>query len=240
MPKFFIGDENIGDGTIEILGDDARHIARSLRMAVGDEITVSNGRGTLFFCRLTLIRDERCECEIISQETENIATRVTLFMAYPKGDKLETIVQKAVELGACRIVPFTSSRCIKHPRAEREAKQTERLLRIAVEAAKQCGAATLPEISSALSFDEMLKEAKASELALFCYENEKARMLKDTLSAGVGSISVIVGSEGGFSPEEAQKAEVAGLIPVSLGRRILRCETAPLYALSVICALLEL
>lgn len=239
MPRFFVSPEQIENGKITVTDLDARHIARSLRMAVGDEICISDGGGRVFDCRLTLIRDELCECEILSEKCESGAPRVTLFMGYPKGDKLETVVQKAVELGAARIVPFESSRCIKHPKAEREAKQTERLSRIALEAAKQCGAASVAEVSSPVSFEEMLREARGAALALFCYENEKNLSLTEALSRGGESVSVVVGPEGGFSPEEARRAEEAGLLSVSLGRRILRCETAPLYALSVISALLE-
>lgn len=239
MPRFFVPPEQIDGNKITVTGTDARHIARSLRMAVGDGVCVTDGCGKVFDCRLTLIRDELCECEILNEKCEAGAPRVTLFMGYPKGDKLETVVQKAVELGAARIVPFESSRCIRRPKAEREAKQTERLARIAAEAAKQCGAAAVAEVSSPVSFEEMLKEAGKAELALFCYENEKTLSLAEALSRGGESVSVVVGPEGGFSPEEAMRAEEAGLLSVSLGRRILRCETAPLYALSVISALLE-
>ena len=235
MPRFFVSPEAIDENTIKITGDDARHIARSLRMAVGDGITVSDGCGAVFSCRLSLIRDELCECEIISKEAEEDSTRVTLFMGYPKGDKLELVVQKAVELGAFRIVPFLSSRCVKRPVADREQKQTERLLRIAAEAAKQCGADRAPEVSRPVSFEEMLAEAGSAELGIFCYEGEQERFIEDALSADrPRSVAVIVGPEGGFSPEEAALIEERGLVSVSLGKRILRCETAPLFALSVI------
>lgn len=235
MHRFFVSPEAIDENTVKIIGDDARHIARSLRMAVGDEITVSDGRGAVLSCRLSLIRDELCECEIISKKQQEDRARVTLFMGYPKGDKLELVVQKAVELGALRIVPFLSSRCVKRPVADREQKQTERLLRIAAEAAKQCGADRSPEVSRPLPFEEMLAEAGEAELGLFCYEDEQELFISDALSGErPQSICVIVGPEGGFSPEEAALIKARGLVSVSLGKRILRCETAPLFALSVI------
>ena len=247
MPRFFVLPENVNDHSLSILGDDARHIARSLRMAVGDELTVSDGVGTDYVCRLTRIRDERCDCEILTRAASDAepAVAVTLFMAYPKGDKLETVIQKAVELGACRVVPFTSSRCVKRPSAERAEQILPRLNRIAKEAAKQCGRAILPSVSPTLSFSEMLREACRSDLALFCYEGARGsakRSIKDALAnaASVASVAVIVGSEGGFSPEEAAAAEGAGALPVGLGRRILRCETAPLFALSAVCYHCEL
>ena len=157
-------------------------------------------------------------------------------MAYPKGDKLETVIQKSVELGASRIIPFESSRCIKRPKAEKQEKQTARLQRIAEEAAKQCGRSRLPEVTPPVSFREMLNVAKKADLALFCYENEKATTVKEALKSSTKpqSIAVIVGSEGGFSPEEAISAEESGVRSVTLGKRILRCETAPDYALTAI------
>ena len=244
MPRFFISKDNIDNDSLFIEGDDARHIARSLRMAVGDEITVSNGEGTEYTASLTRIRDERAEASIISSRPSPTepGVRITLFMAYPKGDKLETVVQKAVELGASRIVPFESSRCIKRPSSDKaEAKRT-RLARIAHEAAKQCGRGIIPEVSLPISFTEAVAEAARADLPLFCYEDESGRSIKDVLEGaeGVSTVSVTVGSEGGFSPEEARAAVDAGLISVGLGPRILRCETAPDYALSAISYRFEL
>ena len=237
MPRFFANSDNITSDTIRITGDDAYHIARSLRMAVGDSLTVSDGDGTDYLCTLTRIRDEECECQI----NEKLASgaepkiKISLFMAFPKGDKLETVVQKAVELGASEITPFESSRCIKRPKADKVDKQTARLTRIAHEAAKQSGRARLPKVNAPLSYSEMLSAATKSDLALFCYEDEEAMTIKAALrEKKCSSISVIVGSEGGFSPEEADKAREGGCVSVTLGPRILRCETAPDYALSAI------
>ncbi len=244
MPRFFVEPDVICEGTATVSGGDAYHIARSLRMAVGDEITLADGSGKEYLCRLTKIRDEECCAEILAEQisASESPAEITLYMAYPKSDKLELIIQKAVELGAAKIVPFESSRCIKRPKAEKIEKQTARLARIAEEAAKQCGRARLPIVREPISFKKMLDEAKTAELSLFCYEGCGTRSLKEALSAKAApsSISVIVGSEGGFSPEEAEAAETAGLTPVNLGPRILRCETAPMYALSAISYHLEL
>ena len=237
MPRFFIPTENLSENTLKITGNDARHIARSLRMAVGDEVTVCDMQGRTHTCRLTKIRDEECELDIISSEAKNTEppTRITLFMGYPKGDKLETVVQKAVELGCAKIVPFESSRCVKRPKADRQQKQTERLCRIAEEAAKQCGRAILPEVCEPVSFSLALELAKESELSLFCYEGDGAKSLKAALPESTpNSISVFVGCEGGFSEDEANEAVSCGLTLVNLGPRILRCETAPTYALTAI------
>lgn len=237
MARFFVSKDKISENTILITDADAHHIARSLRMAEGDEATVCDGEGAEYLCTLVRIRDEECVLEIkekIDGKTES-PIFITLCMAYPKGDKLETVIQKAVELGASRIIPFESSRCIKRPKAEKMEKQTQRLSRIAEEAAKQCGRAKIPEVTRPMSYSEMLTEAAGASLSLLCYENEDGKTLKDALPEKMPeSISVIVGSEGGFSPEEAAMAKEAGAVSVSLGNRILRCETAPSFALSAL------
>ena len=163
-------------------------------------------------------------------------------MAYPKGDKLEFIIQKAVELGVNKIVPFESSFCVKRPRQDKAEKQNSRLTRIAEEAAKQCGRARLAEVSQPINYGEMLKSASRSDLVLFCYEGDGTLSLKDVLTQNPDkkSIAVIVGCEGGFSKQEAEKAKESGFMLVNLGPRILRCETAPIYALSAISFAYEL
>lgn len=238
MARFFVDKEKISENRIVIDGPDAHHIARSLRMAEGDEATVCDNEGGEYRCTLVRIRDEECILEIIETRDSKTEPRVniTLFMAYPKGDKLETVIQKAVELGVSRIIPFESSRCIKRPKAEKIEKQTMRLVRIAEEAAKQCGRAKIPTVTQPMSFSDMLEEAKESTLSLLCYENEDGLTIKDIIKGREtpDSVSVIVGSEGGFSAEEAELAKNSGCISVSLGNRILRCETAPSFALSVL------
>ncbi len=244
MPGFFVKKQAIGENEIIISGDDAHHIARSLRMAVGDGITVSDGEGAEYKCRLSRIRDDECVAEILSlgDAAGEPPVKISLYMAYPKSDKLELVIQKAVELGAFEIVPFESSRCIKRPKADKIEKQTARLSRIAEEAAKQCGRGILPLVREPVSFAEMLKLAKEADCGLFCYEGEGRLSLKTALSenAACKSFSVIVGSEGGFSAEEASAAKEAGLLSVNLGPRILRCETAPIFTLSALSYFFEL
>ena len=238
MPRFFADECNITDKEIRIIGEDAYHIARSLRMAVGDYVTVSDGKGFDYYCSLSSIHDDVCVCDIINEERSDVEPRchITLFMAYPKGDKLEVVVQKAVELGASEIIPFESSRCIKRPKAERQERITERLNKIAKEAAKQSGRAILPTVRPSVSFDKMLELASERELALFCYESEEGKTLKDAIGGKAipKSLACIVGCEGGFSREEADAAIARGVVSVSLGKRILRCETAPDFILSAL------
>ncbi len=238
MPRFFVPTDQITDTEITITGDDAYHIARSLRMAVGDTLTVADMHGGEYTCRLSKIRDDVCALEPLSyrKSTSEPPYELTLYMAFPKGDKLETVIQKAVELGASHIVPFSSSRCIKKPKAEKQEERTRRLCRIAAEAAKQCGRAALPTVSDPIEYTEMLSRACRAELALFCYEGDGTRPMKEHLCEveHPATVSVVVGSEGGFSLEEAEAARASGMRMAGLGSRILRCETAPAYALSAI------
>ncbi len=239
MVRFFVNTSDISDNIITIKDKDAYHIARSLRMAVGDEISVCDDGGAVYLARLTKIRDEECSAEITSKMetfTES-PVEITLYMAYPKGDKLETIVQKSVELGASVIVPFESSRCIKRPAEDKLAKISERLNRIAEEAAKQCKRSKLPSVERMIKFPELLTKIGGYDLTLFCYEGEGTESLKSILGKYAkqdGRIAVIIGSEGGFSEAEAKAITDAGAKCVNLGPRILRCETAPDYCLAAI------
>jgi len=213
-------------------------------MAVGDEVAVCDGEGNDYLSVLTKIRDNECEGKIIRklEAKSESPVNITLYMAYPKSDKLETVVQKAVELGASLVVPFESSRCIKRPSPEKAAKNTERLTRIATEAGKQCGRSRLTKVREPIRFEELLGEIASYSLTLFCYEGEGTVSLKRVLEehSEVRDIAVIIGSEGGFSPEEAEKIAERGAISVNLGPRILRCETAPDYCLSAISYYFEL
>ena len=243
MPRFFVKDQNCGEGNVEILGQDAFHIARTLRMAVGDEITVCDQKGMTYQVVLKEIRDERVVGEILTatEGDSESPVEIHLFCAWPKGDKAETVVQKAVELGAATVTFFSSERCIKHPKDDKLPRQIARLQKIAEEAAKQSGRSRLPEICYPLSFAEMISKAKATDLPLFCYEGEDACSLKEAILGKTPiSAAIVVGAEGGFSPAEAQEAKNAGLCSVHLGKRILRCETAPLVALSALLFAFEL
>ncbi len=244
MPHFFVDKSSIASDTLFIDGDDARHISRSLRMAVGDGLSVSDGEGRVYSCELTKIRDERCEARILGSTLSEAESPVsiTLYMAYPKSDKLEAIIQKSCELGAMKIVPFESSRCIKRPSEDKAEKRLLRFNRIAKEACGQCGRGSLATVGGTLSFCEVISECKEYDLALFCYEGDGTIPLPQLLSAArsAKSIAVVVGSEGGFSPEEAAEAKSAGLSMTGLGKRILRCETAPSFVLSAISYAFEL
>ena len=245
MPRFFLtGGVTPGADCLTLRGEDARHIALSLRMRVGEEVTVSDGAGTDYRCRLAAITPEEVTAEVLShgRSLTEPPFPIHLYMGYPKGDKLELIIEKAVELGARAVTPFLSSRCIRRPAQEKGERLRERYGRIARAAAGQCGRGILPTVGDVLSFEGMLAAASSCELALFFYEGEGTTPLPAVLSGRTPprSVAVIIGSEGGFSPEEAAAARAAGAVPVGLGRRILRCETAPLMALSCLSYAFEL
>ncbi len=244
MPRFFVKDDAVLENKIIIAGDDSRHIARALRMAVGDELFVCSPSGDEYKCRLTRIRDEESECEILNvcKGRSESPVSISLFMAFPKGDKLETVIQKSVELGAATIVPFESSRCIKRPKADKAERQNARFSKIAEEAAKQCGRSILPRVCEPVSFSEAIKRASEADLPLFCYEGSDVISMKEALEKNrtAKTVSAVIGCEGGFSPDEAEYAKNNGLLPVGLGPRILRCETAPTVALSQISFFFEL
>ena len=244
MPRFFIQETAEIGSTITLTGDDAHHISYSLRMASGEEITITDGAGNGFLCRLDTLDGTRVTASVLSK-IENAGEspiEVHLFQAYPKSDKLELIIQKAVELGVSAITPFESERCIKRPKADKIEHHLQRQEKIAVEAAKQCGRGVLPKVYAPISFDEMLKEAASYPLALFCHPSGDTVSLKATLKAhpDVRRIAIVVGSEGGFSETEFERAKKEGLIPTGLGARVLRCETAPMFLLSAISYAYEL
>ncbi len=244
MPRFFVPDAGITGGTVTIGGSDAHHISFALRMAAGEEITVCDMKGGVHRCILTALDGETVKAEIVESAAAMTESplKIHLFQAYPKSDKLEFIIQKAVELGVSQITPFESERVIKRPKSDKAERLCERHNKIAEEAAKQCGRARLPRVSTPVSFEEMLREASAYPLCLFCYEGDGTRSLRAICEENpdVREVALVVGSEGGFSAKEAEAARVAGVAMTGLGKRILRCETAPLFALSVLSCLYEL
>lgn len=271
MPRFFVdktaffdtvdtGAEktaNVTEKFARIVGDDAFHIARSLRMAVGEHVTICDTESTDYECELEKITDNEVVVKIISEKASESEPPyyATLFQALPKGDKLDFIIQKSVECGAFAIIPFESERCIAKSKSDVEARKTERRNKIAAEAAKQCGRGIVPGVSDTVSFDAMLAMAAKCDIGLFCYEECGLRnslnikkVLEEQLEVTDNnvpgeekklpvrkkSIAVVIGSEGGFSEREAEKAKATGLIPVGLGKRILRTETAAVFSLACI------
>ena len=215
MPRFFV-DQQPQDGVLTLTGENAHHAGRVLRLRVGEGVTLCDGAGMDFDCTVEAVEKEAVTCRVVSCHAADTEPKqaITLFMALPKGDKMEFIVQKAVELGVSRIVPYLSKNCVSRP---------------------QCGRGRLPEVAAVVPVAQAIVQAAQSETALFFYENEKRTGLHDALAGGVkDTVSLMVGPEGGFDPAEAKAAVDAGLQSVSLGTRILRCETAPIAALAAV------
>ena len=250
MPRFFVRKDQIHDGLIRIIGDDAHHIARSLRMAAGECVTVCDMQRTEYECELLSFEDDHAvTARILSSRQMNTEPPFAahLYQALPKGDKLDTVIQKAVECGVASVTPFESERCIVRCKPEQEDKKTERRCRIAAEAAKQCGRGCIPEVAPTCSYDDMLRRAAQADLCLFCYEGDGTVPLRtllreksSVLSMQNPSISIVIGSEGGFSGAEAERAKDLGFSMVGLGARILRTETASSFVLSALVYELEL
>ena len=236
MPRFFVNKDALSDGIIRITGDDAFHIARSLRMRTGETVTVCDDGQNEYTCRLDKITDGEVIASVMS-ESRSLSEppyEAVLYQALCKGDKFDTVVQKAVEMGASRIVPVLTARCTVRPdKKSLDSKQT-RWSRIAAEASKQSGRGAVIAVSPCMTYDEAVAEAAKADIPLFCYEDEKTRTLAAVLDArpDAKTVSLLVGPEGGFEKSEAEAAEKAGLIPCSLGRRILRTETASSFVLA--------
>ena len=233
MPRFFC--ENIGENSAVITGEDAKHISKVLRMRVGEELTLCDTKGTDYICSISTISPDEICLDILQRQPSLTEPNVfvKLYQGIPKGDKAEFIIQKAVELGVGEITFFDSSRCVAKIDQKSMDKKITRFQRIAYEAAKQCGRGIIPQIRPVLTFKQAVTEMLACDLPIMLYENSTAP-LKQTLSTPAKTISVMVGPEGGFSPEEADFAKSQGCFSLSLGKRILRCETAPIAALAVI------
>ena len=232
MANFFIDRENISGKMAYIRGEDAVHISRVLRMKKGDRVVLCDGEGMFYQARLTSFKESEVTAEIedVTRAESEPDVKITLFQAIPKNPKLEIIVQKLTEIGAVRIVPVNTVRAVA--KLEKESKN-ERLRKIAREAAKQSRRGIVPEIDNPINFEEAVKKAATYDLKIIAYEEEKDVSLKEVLRRSKPKkAAIMIGPEGGFDRSEVLLAEKNGIIPVTLGNRILRTETAGL----VVCA----
>ncbi len=233
MPRFFVPE--INSDKISISGEDAKHIIKSLRISIGEEITLCDGNGYDYQGKITDITDSVLINIISKTKTESEpSVKITLFQALPKGDKMELIIQKCVELGVYKIVPVLTERCISRPDEKSMKKKVERYNKIASEAAKQSGRGIIPEVSGLLTLNDAVKTLPKESIVF--YENGGSS-LKTLINENTSELGVFVGSEGGFSKDEIVFLEKNGVFPATLGKRILRCETAPICGLSVILSL---
>ncbi len=236
MPRFFIEGISPKPGDrITLSEEDSRHAALSLRLKRGDALTLCDGAGVDYEC-LAVDFGSAVTVEVVSSAPSGCEPpyRAVVFRAEVKGDKFDTVVQKAVELGASAIVPFVSSRCVSRPDPRDAEKKRKRRGKIALEAAKQCGRGIVPAVGATLTFEEATAEAAKCDLPLFCWEEATAPIKDHIRGKSPATVAVVIGPEGGFSADEAKIAESAGLVPVSLGKRILRTETASGAVLSAL------
>lgn len=243
MYQFFVSDEQIEDGKILITGGDVNHISRALRMKPGEKVRVSSASGRAFFCHVEKLGEREvtvCVDEEDTQGTE-LSNRIYLFQGLPKGDKMEMVIQKAVELGACEIVPVAMKNCVVRLDAKRAEGKARRWQAIAESAAKQSRRSIIPRVQMPLPWSEAKALAESMDVCLVPYEHERGMEATREVLRSIGpgqSVAVMIGPEGGFAEEE-----ISGLSEkmhrISLGRRILRTETAGMAALAMLAYELE-
>lgn len=250
MYHFFTETKLFTKNEAVIIGPDVNHIKNVLRMKPGEKVLLSDGKGTNCFCELTLIEEDRVIGAILPEKVEDteLPAMVTLFQGLPKGDKMETIIQKSVELGVHSVVPVETARCVVKLDAKKEEAKRKRWQAISESAAKQSKRMIVPKVEPLMKFKAAIARAKEYDLAIIPYEDSErlsgaggmalTRTLLGSLRPGA-RLAVFIGPEGGFSDEEIAFAMEMSVKPVTLGKRILRTETAGLFVLSAAALLLE-
>ena len=236
MPKFFFHKNDISRGQVQLFGEDEKHIKTVLRAREGEELTLCDGEGMDYQCRIASL-ERGVLLDILSKEVceTEPRTKITLYQGLPKADKMELIIQKCVELGVDRIVAVSTERAIVKL-DKKESKKLERWQKIAEAAAKQSGRGKIPEIGQqVLKFKEAVAEAKELDGAIIPYEKEQETGIRQFVQGFRGeSIGVFIGPEGGFAEEEIALAQENGITPITLGKRILRTETAGMTTAAIL------
>lgn len=245
MSRFFVDASDVGDRTIDIVSrEDIRHITKVLRLSAGDRIEVSDSAQWEYEAEIISVEDTCVEARILDKQkfAREPQVHVTLFQGIPKQSKMETVIQKCTELGIYSIVPVFTERTVVADKGNFE-KKRQRWQKVSAEAVKQCRRGIIPQIGRELKFQQMIQQLSAFDLVVFPYENETGRTIKDSLrglAQKPEKVALIIGPEGGFSDTEAQTLKDLGADCVTLGKTILRTETAGLAALSMIMYELEL
>lgn len=236
MTRFFVTPEELLSDEVHLTGENAQH-AKVLRLKSGEQVLVCDGQAMEALCEVISSDGKETVLSVIKKrepQTE-AKVRVSVYMAFPKADKLEHVIQKATELGAYEIVAFPSARCVSRPDEKSLKKKLERWQKIAASAAEQSGRGKIPEVVVLPSYRDAVSRAAQADLALLFYENEHAVTLRMAMeSAKYQTVSLLTGPEGGIEESEVELARSAGMQICTLGSRILRCETAPLCALSAV------
>ncbi len=236
MTRFFVEPEELNKKFTVLTGENLAH-AKVLRLKAGEQILLCDGQGHECLCTVSDVGPAAISLVVEScqKSTSEPNAAVSVYMAFPKADKLEHVIQKATELGAYEIVAFPSARCVSKPDDKSLSKKKERWQKIAASAAEQSGRGRIPEVVVLGSFKEALARGAEADKSILFYENERATTLKMALeNESYRSIAILTGPEGGLEEREVEMAKVAGFEICTLGSRILRCETAPLCALSAI------
>ena len=234
MVRFFVSAEDLEKEDVSLTGENAQH-AKVLRLKPGEAVLLCDGEGREAVCKVASTDGWLLRTMERRESQSEAAVKVSVYMALPKADKLEHVIQKATELGAYEIVTFPSARCVSRPDEKSLKKKLERWEKIAASAAEQSGRGRIPKVLVLGSFSEALTRAAQADKALMFYEHEEALTLKMALSSGgYSTVSLLTGPEGGLEEAEVTQAREVGLQVCTLGRRILRCETAPLCALSAV------
>lgn len=238
MDRFFIAADAVQGNTATITGEDVAHITRVLRLGEGDCICLCDGQGIEYTARISAVEKQAVQAELLEKRSceSEAAHRIILYQALPKAGKLETIIQKCVELGVAEIRPIYTARCVVRP--DGFEKKLPRYSRVAYEAAKQSRRGVIPAVRPVQALEQC--GFRAHGLTLLAYEEARERSLKQALQANpVQEIALVIGPEGGFAPGEAAYLQNMGACAVGLGKRILRTETAGMAMLAMVLYELE-
>lgn len=243
MPKFFVTNQSIQNNEIAIVGNDVNHIKNVLRKKIGDQLTICNSDISVdYLCEIIKLEEDTIKCNIIKELATNSESniKVTILQGLPKADKMELVIQKAVELGAYDITPVEMKRCVVRLSEKDKTKKLQRWQKIAEVAAKQSGRNRIPPINEIKSLQNICNLCQEYDIVIVAYENEKDNKLKQELEKLKTrqtenlKIAVLIGPEGGIDHSEIEQLKEKGAKIVTLGNRILRTETVALSVLSII------
>lgn len=244
MHHFFADPSQIADGVVTITGTDVNHMKNVLRMKPGEKAEISDGDGLRYLCILEAFSEEGATLRIEDAfaDAVELPSKIYLFQGLPKSDKMELIIQKAVELGAYEVIPVVTKRAVVKLDEKKAAKKVQRWNAISEGAAKQSGRSIVPNVHEVMTYNEALQYAQEMEIRMIPYEKAKGmeatKQVVESVKAGQ-SVAIFIGPEGGFEESEIEQAQENGVLPISLGKRILRTETAGLAVLSVLMYHLE-
>jgi 16S rRNA (uracil1498-N3)-methyltransferase len=238
MRRFFVRPEDVGADALRLRGDEADHLARVLRLGPGSQVLVFDGHGHEYVVLVERLEIDGVVCRILHhiavQPSHTVS--ITLGQGLPKAEKFEWVIQKTTELGVAEIVPLITARVIPHMALRHMPAKLARWEKLAREACKQSGRATLPRLWPPTPLDAFFAASQSADLKLVLWEGEDKRLLRTVLTASerVTSVAVLIGPEGGITPQEVARGEVYGFRPVGLGRRMLRTETAGVVAVALL------